>query len=350
MNFQSRKKKIYQSEKKFCEAIMKKIKTVTALLLSALMVFSLFGCSDKKIITQENTQNSTEDSVTEVTQAVKSSFVWQPHVFQEKLAEYYGDEIKQDFYNFIDAVIAGHHFSECSSEKNMNIILYQFQYMFPVMFKVVSAEECSFEDGGYLTIVYSVDDAVREKTINDFKNSIESLVKSSIADDDTAVMKAAALYAGYVAKISYNNENDVNSPYRALTEYTGICQSFAYAYAYLCMQCGIDATVVTSVQPAHMWVMMDFDGKMYYADPTYESTGKGMMLFGMNIDERLSSQDFSGIEVMYAMQSSEKNYVSDDRFSEIRKVAHFESIERKDGRMFINGKDTDGNVLTAEVI
>lgn len=333
---------------------MKNFKRFTALLLSVGIVVSLFGCTDKDIITNENEQQITSETlVTDVSQVDKSSFAWQPHIFNDKLTEYYGDEIKQDFYNFIDAVIAGKHFCECSSEANMNVILYQFQYMFPVMFAVVSAEECSFEDG-HLYIVYLVDNEERQEIINDFKNSIDNLVKSSVSDEDTLAMKAAALYANYTEKIQYNSnyENDVDSPYGALTEYKGICQSFAYAYCYLCMQCGIESTVVVSNEPSHMWVLLEVDGKMYYADPTYGSSTGSMEHFGIDINERLSSPDFSGIEVMYAMQSfpHSDSDVSDDRFSEVHKIVNFESIERKDGRMFINGKDADGNSIISEVI
>ena len=141
------------------------------------------------------------------------------------------------------------------------------------------------------------------------------------------------------------------SCYRALMDLDGICQSFAAAYAYLCLQCGIDAVTVSGMNEAndtaHEWVLLTLGGKYYYADPTFENGdgGTGLKYFGMTAMQRYNCGYFlpdicniGGTNVIWGRDID----VTDERYRELWQAVNVLNMAYENGLMKIICEKTDG--------
>lgn len=110
--------------------------------------------------------------------------------------------------------------------------------------------------------------------------------------------------------------------YTALMNGSGVCSSFAKAYAFLLLQCRVETMTVYCdhvsglKDKAHEWTMMKLDGKWYFADPTWERNGSDTY-FGVTTAEREQNgylpQNFC-LFFVYDTQFGEKFAVNDNRF------------------------------------
>ena len=110
--------------------------------------------------------------------------------------------------------------------------------------------------------------------------------------------------------------------YTALMNGSGVCSSFAKAYAFLLLQCRVETMTIYCdhvsglKDKAHEWTMMKLDGKWYFADPTWERNGSDTY-FGVTTAEREKngylSRNFC-LFFVYDTQFSEKFAVNDNRF------------------------------------
>lgn len=110
--------------------------------------------------------------------------------------------------------------------------------------------------------------------------------------------------------------------YTALMNGSGVCSSFAKAYAFLLLQCRVETMTIYCdhvsglKDKAHEWTMMKLDGKWYFADPTWERNGSDTY-FGVTTAEREQngylSRNFC-LFFVYDTQFSEKFAVNDNRF------------------------------------
>lgn len=110
--------------------------------------------------------------------------------------------------------------------------------------------------------------------------------------------------------------------YTALMNGSGVCSSFAKAYAFLLLQCRVETMTIYCdhvsglKDKAHEWTMMKLDGKWYFADPTWERNGSDTY-FGVTTAEREQngylSRNFC-LFFVYDTQFGEKFAVNDNRF------------------------------------
>ena len=110
--------------------------------------------------------------------------------------------------------------------------------------------------------------------------------------------------------------------YTALMNGSGVCSSFAKAYAFLLLQCRVETMTIYCdhvsglKDKAHEWTMMKLDGKWYFADPTWERNGSDTY-FGVTTAEREQNgylpQNFC-LFFVYDTQFGEKFAVNDNRF------------------------------------
>ncbi len=110
--------------------------------------------------------------------------------------------------------------------------------------------------------------------------------------------------------------------YTALMNGSGVCSSFAKAYAFLLLQCRVETMTIYCdhvsglKDKAHEWTMMKLDGKWYFADPTWERNGSDTY-FGVTTAEREKngylSRNFC-LFFVYDTQFGEKFAVNDNRF------------------------------------
>ena len=110
--------------------------------------------------------------------------------------------------------------------------------------------------------------------------------------------------------------------YTALMNGSGVCSSFAKAYAFLLLQYRVETMTIYCdhvsglKDKAHEWTMMKLDGKWYFADPTWERNGSDTY-FGVTTAEREQNgylpQNFC-LFFVYDTQFGEKFAVNDNRF------------------------------------
>lgn len=223
------------------------------------------------------------------------SFEWSPHVFSSvnSSALDAGDEMV--FYDWVDAIIAGDESLSCPDEETMYEISSCMDTFFPPYAQLIS--EYSYSDGKII-MKYVGDASTRSQLISDFVKQVTHLIEiADIKETDSPTVRAIKLYMMYSSIVKYDYSavdddvvTDVSS-YRGIMERIGICQSFGSAYAYLCLQAGIDATVTSGMTEdylAHTWTLLTLDGQYYYADPTFENGegGLGLKYFGMTATQR----------------------------------------------------------------
>ena len=230
-------------------------------------------------------------------------FTWKPYVMSGLYANLYGDKFTADFKSMVTAFLNYESTFSCSSKdeaEKMNIVA---SSCFPLLDMDVFSVTCDESaKHGVLTYVWSKEDHMAG--IQNFKDSITQFITSCVRKSDDKTTTAMALYMAYSSRITYDyaalgDESNIDlSSYRGLTEYAGICQTFGPAYAYLCLQMGIDAVTaggLSTEKTAHEWTLVKLDGEYYYMDTTWQNGdgGTGLTYFGLTSKERENAGNFT---------------------------------------------------------
>jgi transglutaminase-like putative cysteine protease len=179
-----------------------------------------------------------------------------------------------------------------------------------------------------------------EAFISNFVENVSVIIENNIMQNDNDLIKAISLYRAFSSSVSYNYDaacSDIIvdvSPYNAIVNHNGICQSFAGAYTYLLLQVGIDANTCTGMtydsSIAHEWTILKLDDKYYYADPTFENSetaGYGLKYFGITTTEREAighfDPEYYNIGVTNEIWARDYD-ISDIRFESLRTCLNFE--------------------------
>ncbi len=304
--------------------------------------------------TTKTTTVTIPETTPEATEAV-FEYTWKPHVFSQIDRETIGSEAEQFFFDLVDAILAGEESVLCADKKFLWDLDLALGTYFPPYYHVVS--DLTYADGAY-RIKYRVGAEEREKMLLDFARRIETLIEwADLREDDSPTIRAVKIYRMYSERIVYDyhaiNTDAITdvSTYRGLMELQGICQSFGSAYAYLCLQAGVEAATVSglSTENAHEWTILTLDGKYYYADPTWESgnKGRGLRYFGMTATQREwnggyiadeynvgYSNDFWGREIS----------VTDETFAPLWEAVEVTEFLEEDGVLRVVFERADGSV------
>ena len=287
------------------------------------------------------------------TEAAPLDYTWQPHVFSGLYREIFGEEAEQAFYRMIDAVLAGEDAFPCAKREYLYCFAVTSSACFPPYARLV--DEITWKDGT-ASIAYACEDGERQAVLEDFERNVTEIVTSAVRQGDSAAARAAALYLAYVPMVAYDAEaleqesGDLSS-YRALTQFSGVCQSFAPAYVYLCLQCGVDAVPAGGLSDsgeAHQWAMVMLDGAHYYMDPTYENGagGRGMRYFGMTGQKRELEGGYPADDVNIGEVNERWGRdidVSDQRFASLWEAETVLGLKREDGRATVECVREDGS-------
>lgn len=294
---------------------------------------------------------STEEITTEIiTDPMPITFIWNPYVYNDVSRELYGEETEQSFYAMVRAVMNGEDQYACMTEDTMYVINRIAKECFPIFEVLVSG--ISYQDG-FVYLTYAVSDEQREQLLKEFEDQVTWIIESAVMQGDTSEMAALALYHSYSAMITYDYDglldNEMVSPYRGIMELDGICQTFAGAFAYLCLQCDIDATVASGMNEtdAHEWTLIKLNGNYYYVDTTFESGdgGFGLRYFGMTGQQREASGGYPAEDYNIANANllwGRDIAVNDERYKSLWEVWLVKDILRDDGEMRILCERLDG--------
>ncbi|MBP3265929.1 MAG: hypothetical protein J6I66_10125 [Lachnospiraceae bacterium] len=221
---------------------------------------------------------SDEESPDKTNVAVK--FVFNPHVFSERDTIRWGEDTRETFFNFVDALRNGDETFECASEK----AFYNatggrlINYYFPVasVFFYQDYDIVFTYDEGIGRIDYNGDKERFLETEKEFERVVTDILNENVKPSYSDFEKAMALYL-YMStaytydfdmyEIMYTRYCEEITTYRAMVEKMGICQELSGIYNYLLLQCGVESDVIGGSD--HQWNFVNINGKDYHIDPTW---------------------------------------------------------------------------------
>lgn len=288
-------------------------------------------------------------------------YKWSPYVYNSYLLKSKGEDFKKTYNIFLESLLTNKDKAKCKDRDKAFDIVNNLVELFPPFSKIIS--NYYYEDN-YMHFVYAYDSKECEKIIKDFGKRIEEIINNNVMKSDNKVMAAISLYHFYSSKIVYDydalvdNYNGDLSAYRGIMDYSGICQTFGPALAYLYMCVGIDASEagglnVNPKEDAHSWTIFNIDGKHYYADSTFEATtnGNGLRYFGMTSKRReKDGYPIDGSSIGYNLMKPDILDISDDSFEELSNCSDVIQIKRYKDRMEISYLNDKGEENIFKVI
>ena len=275
-------------------------------------------------------------------------FTWQPKVYSDYQkngeGEGWGPQMEQLYYDSVDAIMEGKESVPCPGEAYYENLTSLIRSNFPV----VSALDVDLEyRDGAVQFTYAVPAEQRAQIIRAFADKVEATVNASVRKGDTPTMAALSLYCDFVRQLDIRHEAEESeesaemTTYRALVTGEGIDRSFGSAYAYLCMQVGINAAVVRGINQdegfEHIWTMLELNGHDYMADPTFEAdmSQVGLIHFGMDQEQRMYTGQFPRKHMDAGFQLDAD--LNDDSFSPLWGVQNLHEVLRTPEGMVVRG-------------
>jgi hypothetical protein len=266
--------------------------------------------------------------------------------------------VKETFSSIVYAMEAGEDTFVCENSYALTDMFMLIKELYPVGEFIASYRYD--EEAGCGKLDY-LDAATRVAVLKAFKNRVQKIVnEAGVLEKDTPVVRALLIYH-YLSKTldyDYAALEDVSgkealadvSPYRAIMDGKGICQSFAGAYAYLCHVVGVDAVSISggteNYSLVHEWNLLTFDGVRYFCDVTFEEgtgVGNGLQYFGFTQEQRADIDGFivghnNILNILIGEPTETGN-----AFEKLRTCSNVKSIERKNDGIRILFEDSEGN-------
>lgn len=294
-------------------------------------------------------------SGTSGTEGVTGDYEWNPYVWSESLTKAYGETAKEATFNCIKAMMNGETSFDCPNEQDIPNIQSIAYIVCPYFFKITEGSVLPGNGKGIIEYTCSKEEA--KKIIDDFAVSVKSVLDASIAKGDTDEIKAIMLHYNFSKTLDYDmvalEKDDVDiTPYRAVVERKGICQSFAMALAHIYLQVGLDCNLAmgSSDMGPHMWVYMELNGEKIYIEPTWEDTHKGTGLSFFGIDTAFYiSNGYTVFSDLFMPDSSYNGNISTEKYKPLWEMKEITGIERKSRKLVISYIDASGKAATFEV-
>ena len=274
---------------------------------------------DEVEIHEEDNEPTNAPTVIEETAEITEPFEFNPHVFSERDTELWGEDTREAFFNFCDAIRNGEDTFECPNENAYyNVVGGRLiNYYFPVAYTLIKDDY--YQNTGYSNGVGQIpygddkeDFLAREKK---FEAIITDIINSNVRSDYSEFETALSLYIYMTQNYSYDYDmyaemyttrGDEIATYRALMEKQGICMELAGVYNYLLLQCGVESDVITGENPSlgegHQWNYVRIGETYYHIDPTfglalpYVCSGHTQLDFFLMTDEIRENRDGFPVE------------------------------------------------------
>ena len=289
------------------------------------------------------------------------AYTWDPSVCSKAYIEFLGEDTEAMYHGMVSAILNREAGFACGMRyyEQLYMILHT---CFPCAEQIVSfgfleAEDESVayeEQQGTVSLEYLVSEEEQNRILEAFGARVEELICGSVCEGDSDTVAALAVYHRFCQDLTYDYDALVEdmpgdvSPYRAIMEGSGICQSFAPAYAHLCVQLQIPACATGGLYfddtQSHEWTQLKLDGVYYYADPTWQIEG-GLQWFGLTSEYRddhdgypASLQNIGELNLYRADEVP----VGDDRFDELRNCVYNVALTREGNTLTISANDESG--------
>ena len=212
-------------------------------------------------------------------------YEFNPHVFSKYYLKEHGEERRDAFFRYVDALRAGEDSFECPNTGAANWSSGRLaKYFFPIGSAYCYAD---YTGDGRATITYMIPKEEFLEKEREFERMVTAIINDVVEEDYTDFEKTLALYEFMTEycvydyeMLEHNGEEEWNakqSGYRVLVEKQGICWEIACLYRYLLLQCGVDAEETTGFplnpeDDLHEWNYIEFDGVGYLIDATWGLT------------------------------------------------------------------------------
>lgn len=152
-------------------------------------------------------------------------------------------------------------------------------------------------------------------------NAMASACAGNLTADMSQLEKTLAIHDFILRRMNYAYQSDGKTPQNAIWAHnmvgsaekkSGVCESYAKTYQYLCRLNGLECIIVTGYNGEnHAWNMVKIDGKWYGVDCTFDETNNDTIsysCFGMDA-ERMNSEysadtpSDGGVNYLYKLPS-----------------------------------------------
>lgn len=224
-------------------------------------------------------------------------YVYNPYILSTEALMVFGNGFADFYIEAIDAILNYKSYIPCDNDAYAIALPSVLRYEFPLCDYTFKCEDIGTANGK-IKIEYLVSREEQEKMSAEMFERINEYLINALTDNSD-VLNAEILYHKLVSSVTYDYkalETFMNTElYHAFIDKTGICRTFAGAYALLLTQIGIEniyASGTNSDNQGHAWNVVTLEGKRYYCDPTFENGtygGTGFLYFGITAEERIKS-------------------------------------------------------------
>ncbi len=277
-------------------------------LLAVLLILLLSACA-ANTAPEEKEEETPETAVPEKQETDGFVYTFSPHVMAAEYKKIYGPGIEESFYELCDTVLAGEESFPCESREKLFQLFTVARTCFPLADGLIDKDPCYVENGT-AHLFYKKDAEEVRKEGERFIGIVEDVIRSAIPCETADWIKAIELFSAVARKTTPDEENELEdilsvSPYRAITENTGICQEISGEYIYYLLQVGIDAIPCSGLSSdqsfAHEWALVKLDGSWYHADPMLAASyPESLFFFGMTDTQREYYGDLPAEAYSYA--------------------------------------------------
>ncbi len=260
------------------------------------------GTTGSAVISVTAATETTETTVTtETTEPTKPRelYKFQSKVSSSFMEETFGKGMCDAWYSLVDAVLAGEDTFSCPNGHTYMWVIAEFpKVCFPVLGEIVdidSSVELQNIDGT-ARFKYKVPKDEAARMISDFEVLVEDIMNEAMNPEYTDFENMLSLYIYFQDTYTYDYETadlietepakaNYMSSSRLLTQKTGVCSELSEAYAYLLLEAGIEASVVTAGK--HEWSIVKLGDEYYHIDTTFAlGSGGDLAYFMMTDDQR----------------------------------------------------------------
>lgn len=219
-------------------------------------------------------------------------FVFDPYVLPGIARAYLSDADYEQYKCFVDAVTAREPSVLFSEKAAVSKVISCFYSAFPL--SILITDYSVDKKGLTVTLSYRFEAEEHSKRIDEFTARVGDVIRANVKPGYNRFEQILSLYAFTAQSIVYKDSGDV-TPYNALMNGEGICQSYDGVLRFLLLQLGIDgvdANAFMTNGDAHVWTMVQLDGAWFHLDPTFESTANGgtsLQYFGMTDARRVDT-------------------------------------------------------------
>ena len=142
----------------------------------------------------------------------------------------------------------------------------------PYLFYVSSKLSYTYHSGGYVLSVkpkYTMERAEARRAVEYCKSEINRIA-TLVCCFESELDRIIAAHDLLCRDFSYDLELESDDIYSFLTQKTGTCQGYTWAYMALLREMGIECRYVASDTLAHIWLAVRIDGEWYHSDVTWD--------------------------------------------------------------------------------